>query len=170
MNPDYCVKQLTTNIVAIQGLVAGINADQARWKPTSGDWSIVEVINHLLDEERNDFRARIRHLLSGSDEPWPPIAPDEWTADRAYNQRDLHESGADFARERQDSLTWLSGLAKMDWDIAYVHPPLDGLTAGDLLVSWAAHDLLHLRQLVELKWLHTQTMGAPFSTRYAGDW
>jgi len=39
-----------------------------------------------------------------------------------------------------------------------------------LFVAWVAHDLLHLRQLVELKWAYGQTQYAPYSAGYAGDW
>ena len=44
------------------------------------------------------------------------------------------------------------------------------LHAGDVLASWVAHDLLHIRQLARL---HSQRVGelaAPVSIGYAGDW
>jgi hypothetical protein len=33
-----------------------------------------------------------------------------------------------------------------------------------------AHDLLHMRQLVELHWAYTMTKGDPYRTGYAGTW
>ena len=48
--------------------------------------------------------------------------------------------------------------------------PWGKLTAGDLLASWAAHDLLHLRQLNELRYAYLIQVAAPYSVRYAGDW
>ena len=44
------------------------------------------------------------------------------------------------------------------------------LTAGDLLVAWTAHDVLHLRQLTELRYALIARAGKPFSPAYAGDW
>ncbi len=170
MNFTYCLNQLSANAPAIRHLIEGIDGDQARWKPAPDDWSILEVINHLVDEEREDFPARIGHLLSGAAGVWPPIAPQKWVTERAYNQRDLGESVANYLRERQSSLEWLRKLDGANWETRYQHPPLDGLTAGDLLVSWAAHDLLHLRQLIELKWAYGQTQCAPYTPRYAGEW
>ena len=43
----------------IRQMVLGISAEQARWKPDSETWSILEVVNHLYDEEREDFRVRL---------------------------------------------------------------------------------------------------------------
>jgi hypothetical protein len=169
MNLRYCLNQLSTHAAAIGRLVENIDGDQARWKPGEEQWSILEVVNHLLDEEREDFRARLQHLLSGSVEPWPPIAPQRWVTERDYNRRDLGESLAGYLEERQRSLDWLGQLSGADWGTRYRHPPLQGLSAGDLLVSWAAHDLLHLRQLVELKWGYGRVQGAPYSADYAGD-
>ena len=170
MDVRYCLGQLSANAVAIQHLVGRVQNDEARWKPSAEDWSIVEVINHLVDEEREDFRTRLQHLVSGSTQPWPLIAPQQWVVERAYNQRDLHESVENYMRERESSLDWLARLDDVDWGTCYRHPPSDGLSAGDLLVSWAAHDVLHLRQVVELKWAYGRTRCAPYSPRYAGEW
>ena len=170
MNLSYCLTQLSSNAAAVQRLVETVRRDQACWRPGEDDWSILEVVNHLLDEEREDFRARLRHLLSGSVEPWPPIAPREWVTERDYNHRDLNESLAGYLHERQGSLDWLAQLSGVEWQARYRHPPLEGLSAGDLLASWVAHDLLHLRQLVELKWAYGRVQAAPYAPDYAGDW
>jgi len=74
-----------------------------------------------------------------------------------------------FSTERDKSLAWLRGLENQDWDQEITFPR-GSLKAGDLLVSWQAHDLLHLRQLVELRYaLTTQTL-PPYSVEYAGEW
>jgi hypothetical protein len=166
----YCRDQLSANAVAIQHLLAGVDARWARWKPAKEDWSILEVVNHLLDEEREDFRSRLQHLLSGSREPWPANAPGRWVTEGAYNQRDFDDSLASLLHERQRSLDWLPELSGLDWQLSYKNPPLEGITAGALLASWVGHDLLHLRQLIELKWAFYNKHFEPFSLRYAGDW
>jgi hypothetical protein len=170
MDPRFFQEQLSTQGEAIVQLVQNMDADQAHWKPDAQAWSIVEVINHLIDEEREDFRARIQHLFSGSPGPWPPIAPQAWVRERAYAQRTLPESVELFHQERQNSLAWLRAQASADWAVPYAYAPQKGLTAGDVFVSWAAHDLLHFRQLVELQWAYINTRGLPYSSSYAGEW
>jgi hypothetical protein len=168
MDFNACVQNLSVNAIAIQHLVAEMDAVQARWKPSPKDWSALEVINHLADEEREDFRARIQHVLSGSDKPAPPINPQGWVVERAYNQRDLDASVADYLQERQRSLEWLRGLTDVSWEMPVREVP--NFRVGDLLVSWVAHDMLHQRQLVELKWAYGAEIFAPFSPDYAGEW
>jgi hypothetical protein len=169
MNLETQIAQLTAQAQVIRGLTDGLAPAQAAWKPGPGAWSVVEVVNHLYDEEREDFRAHLDTILAGPDVPWPPIDPQGWVTQRAYNQRDLAGSVASFLREREGSLMWLRGLTAADWDIA--HPtPWGSITAGDMLAAWAAHDLLHIRQLVELRWQLTVAAAAPHRVIYAGEW
>jgi hypothetical protein len=112
----------------------------------------LEAVNHLLDEEREDFRSRLQHLFSGSAQPWPPLAPQQWIIDLAYRQRSLPESMEKFLQERKGSLEWLRLREGSDFTVRYKHPPSEGLAAGDILFSWAAHDLPQLRQNIDFKW------------------
>jgi len=169
MNLDYSIKQLTSHAAAIQALAREIPDEQARWKPAPDSWSILEVVNHLYDEEREDFRVRLDYILHRPGQPWPPIDPAGWVTSREYNQRDLEESLKNFLSEQERSLTWLTELASENW--ATTCPtPWGQITAGDMFAAWIAHDILHLRQLVELHWAYTQRAVRPYSTEYAGDW
>jgi len=170
VNIRFIFQQLEQNSRAVVELVRDMDSEQARWKPTPNDWSVREVIGHLMDEEREDFRFRIQHLWAGSGKPWPENFQGDWPHERAYNLRDLDELVNEFQMERARSLGWLERLENPDWDQRYFHPPLEGISAGDICAAWAAHDLLHLRQLVELKWAYGQKQSAPYSIRYAGDW
>ncbi|MEZ4860520.1 MAG: DinB family protein [Caldilineaceae bacterium] len=163
-------RQLAHNAQSIRALLLGVTEDQARWKPSADDWSMLEVINHLYDEEREDFRQRIEYLLFRPGEVPAPIDPTGWVTERGYNQRDLARSLQQFLAERAHSVAWLHGLNEPAWDTTYNHPSGFSVTARDFLVNWAAHDLLHLRQLVELHYHWHQQQVAPLSLAYAGDW
>jgi hypothetical protein len=163
------IAHLAAHAQAIRGLTEGLTAEQAAWKPAPDAWSVVEVVNHLYDEECEDFRPHLDAILRGPATPWAPIDPQGWVTQRAYNQRDLARSAANFLAERQRSLAWLADLAGADWDAAYPRP-WGVITAGDMLAAWAAHDLLHIRQLVELRWQLLGAAAAPYHVRYAGDW
>jgi hypothetical protein len=153
----------------IHSLTLGISADQARWKPDPQTWSILEVVNHLFDEERLDFRVRLDLILHHPAQPWPSINPAGWVTERLYNQRDLAQSVEDFLEERRKSLAWLRGLDAPDWQVS-VTAPFGELSAGDMFTAWVAHDLLHLRQLVELHWACTLKAAQPYHVNYAGEW
>ena len=88
---------------------------------------------------------------------------------RHYNAQDPSQTLESFLREREASLAWLRGLANPDWEATYA-APWGPIRAGDLFAAWVAHDLLHLRQLVELHWAYAEDQAGPYSTRYAGVW
>ncbi len=161
---------LSSSADAIRSLAHAVPPEQAVWKPAPEKWSTLEVINHLADEEVEDFRTRLDLVLHRPREPLPPIDPEGWVVARAYNQRDLAESLARFLEERQRSLAWLGTLSSPDWERSYEHPRAGPLTAGTLLGSWLAHDLLHIRQLARLHYQYLAQQVHPHSLGYAGEW
>ncbi len=62
--------RLSANLETIESLVAGVSEEQIRWKPSPKGWSILEVVNHLYDEERDDFRKRLDYLLHRPGDAW----------------------------------------------------------------------------------------------------
>ncbi len=169
MNWDYCLAQLTSNAKAIEQMVAGLDSESAHWKPSDNDWSVVEVMCHLADEEREDFRTRFQFLLDGKSGDPPPNDSGNVTG-RRYNERDLASSLADYLNERQQSLNWLRGLTNIPFDNKVTWSWGRTISVGDMLVSWVAHDVLHMRQLTELKWGYQMQQFAPYNPDYAGDW
>jgi len=169
VDTNQCIDQLANQAEIIRSFTKGISDDQAHWKPDPDSWSILEVINHLYDEEREDFRAHLDFILHRPDHPWPGINPQDWVTSRQYNTRELHESMNNFQEERHNSLTWLRSLSSPVWNSVY-QAPFGKITAGDMLSSWVAHDLLHIRQLVELHWAYTTISNQPYQVEYAGKW
>lgn len=170
MKLSYYLSRLSNQAEAIARLAEGIEPVQARHKPGPNDWSILEVINHLYDEEIEDFRIRLQLTLEDPQQPWPSNDPIRKVTERDYNSRDLGTSLEKFLDERTLSIEWLRGLDAPKWENEHVIANVGSLRAGDLLVSWVAHDLLHLRQLVELHFICQRILATPFAVDYAGGW
>lgn len=170
MKLDECIGRLNQNAVVFRGLAEGVALEQAVWKPATGRWSILEVVNHLDDEEREDFKLRLEYTLERPEAPWPPIDPEGWAVERDYNSRDLGESLARFLDERASSTEWLSGLQSAAWHNRYEHPLAGEMSAGELLVSWVLHDLLHIHQLTRLHWEFARKEVGTAAGKYAGEW
>ncbi len=148
-------------------LFADVGDDELRWRPAPGKWSMLEVLVHLWDEEKEDFRHRLALTLEDPGRDWSPIDPEGWVRERRYNQRDPAEALEGFRRERTASLAWLRSLETPDWDRGREHPALGVLRAGDLMAAWTAHDYLHIRQITNLRIDYLGVKTAPYSTRYA---
>lgn len=169
MNIDQAAAQLNWQGQAITTLAAGLTEKDSRFKPDPDSWSLLEVLNHLVDEEVLDFRRHLGHILFTPDKPWPEIDPEGWVTEKHYNETRLVNTLQNLKAEREKSIEWLCGLSTPNWD-ASVSMPWGSLSAGDMLASWLAHDLLHMRQMVELRYHLTAADSIPFCLEYAGKW
>ena len=167
MDQPKVIQQLETNLETIEHFYAGVSTKQARWKPEPAKWSMLEILNHLYDEERDDFRKRLTLILENPETEWPPVDPDGWASQKEYNSRDLSDSLEKFRREREGSIEWLRGLQNPNWNIEKTHPLASSLKAGDLLAAWVVHDFLHMRQLANIMVAYTSATAKPYSTKYA---
>jgi hypothetical protein len=172
--PATLVERLASFPTALRALVENLSDDEALWRPSPSDWSVLEFLRHLLDEEREDFRVRLEHVLRDPASAWPPIDPPGAAASRGYRERPLRPILRDFELERESSIAWLrrvlESASPTDWSRAHPHPRFGPIHAGDLLAAWAAHDLLHLRQIAKRLFGMLELRGEPFRVGYAGDW
>lgn len=161
------IQSLSANAQSIGALVGATSEIQARYKPSPEEWSILEQVNHLYDEERLDFRFRLNFILEGTKGECPPIDPPGWVVEHRYNERDLRESTDNFLKERKQSIDWLKTLDSFDPQKSYT-AKFGTITAGDMLYSWVMHDLLHLRQLADSYSRYHAEQVKPYSVQYAG--
>jgi hypothetical protein len=166
----YCTSRLESNAQTFRALLGNVAVEQARWKPYADKWSLLEVINHLADEEIEDFGTRLRLVLQNPGQDWPGIDPEGWAVERNYNSRDVRESLVRFLDARNNSLAWLKTLPPVDWNAAGVHPRFGAIRAGDLLHSWVAHDFIHVRQMNRLHYQYLSLKKYEYDLGYAGNW
>ena len=55
-------QELVSSTEMIRALIGSIGQEQAQVKPDAESWSILEVICHLYDEEREDFREHLANV------------------------------------------------------------------------------------------------------------
>lgn len=163
------IQELKRNRDVFHVLLKGIPKEEFLWKPQSDKWSLLEIICHLYDEEREDFRARTRHVLENSTDPLPSINPAEWVQERKYIQQDYTESLNKFLNEREQSVEWLQSLISPQWDNYFNHQKFGKMTAKMFLSNWLAHDYLHIRQIVKLKFDYLKQK-TDETLAYAGSW
>lgn len=163
------IQQLSQQGEIIVAMLHLFSTDFATERYASDKWCALEIACHLADEEVEDFRARLRHILETPDAPMPSISPANWVKDRNYIDRDFSDEIERFRIERQASLLWLRTLNDAPWENAYQHPTVGPVPANLILVNWVAHDVLHVRQLVELRYrLLVKSTSSPLN--YAGSW
>ena len=167
---NYIIEKLKGNASTFKSLLGNLSEEQARWKPSPDKWSLLEVTNHLYDEEREDFRQRIENVLDDPQKSWSPVDPENWVIERNYNKRDMTESLNNFLSERENSVEWLKNLASPNWRATHIHSKLGEMSAEKLLANWLAHDYLHIRQISFLNWSYLYQQVPGIDLNYAGDW
>lgn len=166
-DPTPHVDQLARTHRAVEALLRGIDMESATWRPPDGAWSLLEIARHLLDEERRDFRPRLEHTLRDPLEAWEPVDPERWAREERYHDRPLDDVLDEFASERDASLAWLGEFASPDWGRSHRFQGWD-FAASEILGAWAAHDVLHIRQIAKrLYQLGECKVGG--AARYAGE-
>jgi len=167
MDLGYFVKRFAANARTFAALTSGVDSDQARHRPEPDKWSLIEIMCHLYDEERYDFRSRVESTLRDPQGPWETIRPVEWILEHKYIEQDLGDTLANFLEERERSLDWLREVESPNWDNVHTHEKLGDIRAGDLLVAWLAHDYLHIRQISNLHVAVLRGSFAPYKIDYA---
>jgi len=170
MNLDFYIARLSANAETIKSLVGNLSDEQIFWKNDLEKWSILQIVFHLRQTERKDFRLRLEKTLRDESEEWTPFVPEETHLAQDVNTgNNLAELLKDFLAEREKSVAWLKTLRNPNFQNAHRHNE-SKLSAGDLLASWLAHDFLHIKQIVRLHYDYVNHISQPFETVYAGEW
>lgn len=107
-----------------------------------------DVVGHLAHGERADWMPRVKMILEhGEGRAFVPF--DRFAQDRESAGKSLSQLLDEFAGLRAGNLKELRrlGLNKEQMQLRGKHPRLGSVTLGNLLSTWAAHDMTHLHQL-----------------------
>lgn len=169
MKPEQIIEQLEANKLVFESLLAHKDETSILYKPDPSAWSLLDIICHLYDEEREDFRTRVLNTLLTPESHPPSIDPVGWVTSRQYADQDYAQKVTDFLTERKSSVAQLKALQNPGWENVYVHAQLGPISAYQFLANWLAHDYHHIRQINRrlyeyLKFSSGETLA------YAGDW
>ena len=166
---QYNITQLKANLDLYESLFKALEEDLILWRQAPEKWCLLEIVCHLYDEERDDFRFRTKWVLERPGELPPPFNPLDWVEERQYMKQDFNDMVGRFIAERKSSIHYLQNLEQPNWNNSYMHPIKGAVSAGYYLSNWVAHDYLHIRQILKLKFdFLKHTNGT--SLDYAGNW
>jgi hypothetical protein len=128
-------------------LASGLDARTLRERPEPDEWSMQEVLAHLMELESRLFLPRFR-LMATQDHPrFPSFDPIAWASERDRREGRFEDDLATFRRARAETLAYLATLPPG----AAERPGLSGhfgpLTLAQYATHEADHDLEHLAQM-----------------------
>jgi uncharacterized damage-inducible protein DinB len=120
------------------GLLLGDLSEEVAESP--GDWSIAQVLNHLLDTE-NRFIGRVRRMRR-EDRPAMRMMPD-----RDYTRLPSLKAWTQFYELRRSHLKLLRSLKPAEWRRSGTLTSVGKVSIAGLVRHMAAHDAMHTAQI-----------------------
>jgi uncharacterized damage-inducible protein DinB len=149
---------------ALRAMLAGLPAELVHATEGGESWSPFDVVGHLVIGEKIDWIPRLRNILTEGDarrfEPFDRFA--QFEASRGKTIDDLLD---EFEGVRRENLETLGGFLDegIDLEATGTHPELGRVTAGELLSTWATHDLGHIAQVARVMAKHFGKDAGPWA-------
>lgn len=143
-----CLDQLEATPEILRGLMAGIDEEDARWKPAPDRFSIAEVLAHLSHSEGHCYRLRLDRFMT---EDRPELQPDDAQMYlELYRNADPKDEVDRFEEQRESNVEYLRALPVEAGERKALHKSVGEITLNQMLHEWVLHDLGHIRQVAEL--------------------
>lgn len=146
MDRALVIAKLAATAGLLRLLAEDVSADQGTRPPKPGEWSVAEVVRHLVEGERDTFLPRLRRMLA---EERPVFESQDRGA--ARDGLDLTALLAGFESARSDVVGVLRGLEPAGWARQGVSPSRGAVTVEGYAATMAAHDTEHLQQIHQVR-------------------
>ena len=141
MNRELLVQRLDSAPDRLLRLCASLSPEDATQRPAEGEWSVVEVIQHLVEGDRDTFLPRLYRMLA---EERPLFAGRNR---EGRDQADLQALLVVFESTRREVVKILRELDPAGWTREGVSPSRGPLTVEAYALAMADHDDEHLAQI-----------------------
>ena len=145
------VHTLETQHVEVHDLLHGLSDVTASASPAPGEWSIKQVVQHVIDTERL-FSFRALWFARGEHAALPGMEPNPWVSNTDADRRSVPDLLTEFDHVRAASV---SLFANLDGDAWHRHGSASGSQVSVRALAWiiAGHELHHNRSLRD-QYLH----------------
>jgi uncharacterized damage-inducible protein DinB len=145
MDRPLIVASLRATPSLLRALAADLAPEQAWAPPAPAEWSIAEVVRHLVEGDRDTFVPRLRRMLA---EPRPVFEP---ARPAPGDRSDLATLLDVFAHARAQAADALAGLDDAGWRREGVSPSRGALSVEAYARAMAGHDTEHLGQIHDVR-------------------
>jgi len=138
---------LASTEARLASLLDAIGPEKAALRPAPGKWSPAEIVCHLADCELA-FSFRLRQTLAEENHVIQPFDQDKWAA--TYGGISACQALDVFSALRGWNLKLIEAALPAAANRPVTHPERGAMTFGDIVATWAGHDLNHLAQLQKI--------------------
>ena len=125
--------------------IAGLDDAALRFRPAPDEWSIMELIGHIIDVGTL-WPGRTRQMLA-TDNPTLAAIDPNWVRQRDYYNKQPEFLLISLAEQRAEYLEFLRVLRPAQLARPGVHPTRGSLTVEQGIAALVDHDRLHSEQI-----------------------
>ena len=145
---DQAIEILRQTPATLRSMLNGLSDDWIKANEGPDSWSPFDIVGHLIHGEETDWLPRLKIILEhGEARPFTPF--DRFAQFEKSAGKTLEELLDQFESLRNQNLVALENLQLRpeQLDLKGTHPELGTVNLGQVLATWAAHDLSHIGQI-----------------------
>lgn len=136
---------------ALEYFLSGLSDGWLQSNEGEGTWNIAQVIDHLIEGEKNNWILRLEFILKeGENKPFPPFDRFSHLSERSKGS--IEQKLIEFKKIRASNINKLMLIIEpeLHLELAGVHPAFGEVKIRELLSAWVVHDLTHMAQIVRV--------------------
>lgn len=148
-NTNEAIEVLERTPAVVRAVLQGLSSDWTGGGDES-NWAPFDIVGHLIHGEVTDWIPRAEIILrQGEDRTFEPF--DRFAQFELSKGKSLDDLLDDFETKRRESLDTLRsyGLTDEQLKLKGIHPEFGEVALSELIASWVAHDLTHIRQITQ---------------------
>lgn len=148
--PHEVMERLAENPPLFREAIDRLPEDRLNWTPAGTAWAAVDVLRHIRDAQ-SVLAQRIALILDENDPPLEFQAVFEWTNQGAGRTESAHSILDAYVASRDAAVSRLQAMDSDGWSRTGVHEEFGRVSLIEQASYFAAHELIHLRQLEQLR-------------------
>lgn len=149
-NMQEAIEVLERSPQTLEYFLSGLSDEWLQCNEGEGTWNVSEVIDHLIEGEKNNWIPRLEMILQeGVSKPFPPF---NRYSHLNMSERSIEQKLHEFRTIRIQNTSKLKILVKPDLHLELTgsHPAFGKVKLRELLSTWVVHDLTHVAQIARV--------------------
>jgi hypothetical protein len=150
-NLKEAIELLERTPPTLECFLSGLSDEWLQCNEGEGTWNVSEVIEHLIEGEKNNWIPRLEIILQeGENRLFPPF--DRYIHLNERSERSIEQKLLEFKTIRTQNITRLKVIIEpeLHLELTGLHPAFGVVKLRELLSTWVVHDLTHIAQIVRV--------------------
>ncbi|WP_077212510.1 DinB family protein [Bacillus dakarensis] len=150
-NMKEAIEVLERTPQTLEVFLTGLSEGWMHCNEGEGTWSALEVVEHLIEGEKNNWIPRLEFIIQeGCNKPFPSF--DRFSHLNDSTQRSINQALHEFKAIRAQNISKLKSHIESDihLEIQGFHPAFGIVKIRELISTWVVHDLTHIAQIVRV--------------------